>query len=62
MRKVEYDYEPEAWEFVEENGKRTDIIAEPEKLTNREFVNFLRKDKVLTEEEALYTAGCEYSK
>ena len=53
MRKVEYDYEPEVWEFVEENGKRTDLLAEPKRLTNEEFIAFLEKDKRLTEEEAV---------
>lgn len=53
MRKVEYDYEPEVWEFVEENGKRTDLIANPKKLRNKDFIAFLEKDRVLTEEEAV---------
>lgn len=51
MRRVKYDYEPEVWEFVEGNGKRTDLINEPKKLTDNEFISFLEKDKVLTEQE-----------
>ena len=53
MRKVSYDYEPEVWEFVEENGKRTDLIANPERLKDWQFEEFIEKDKVLTVEEAI---------
>ena len=53
MRKVEYDYEPEVWEFVEENGKRTDLINKPTRLSDKKFIDFLEKDRVITEEEAV---------
>lgn len=52
MRKVEYDYEPEVWEFVEENGRRTDLIAEPTRLSDAEFIAFLEKDRIMSQEEA----------
>ncbi len=53
MRKVEYDYEPEVWEMLDKNGKRADLINQPDKLTDKEFIAFLEKDRVLTEEEAV---------
>ena len=53
MRKVEYDYEPEVWEFVEESGKRTDLISKPKRLTNKQFIDFLEKPQPLSEEEAV---------
>ena len=53
MRKVEYDYEPEAWDFIDEKGRKIDLIADTEKVSDEEFYAFLGKDRILTEEEAI---------
>ena len=50
MRKVEYDYEPECWEMLDSNGKKIDLIADAELVSDEEFYAHLEK-KYLTEEE-----------
>lgn len=48
MRKRDVRFEPEVWEVEDHKGHLIDIIAEPEKISDQEFYNHLKKDSAIT--------------
>lgn len=53
--------EAEDWEFEDYRGRRVDIIANPEAISSRDYYNHLRRNKVMSEKEAIALVG-GYSK